>query len=203
MVIQQATKGRITLKGSTEIVSEFFIYSVNNILYQRGIYGPEQFKQIKKYGLAILVTTDPGLSSYLQSVTQQLSSWLIKGELQKLVLAITGLDSGEVLERWQFDIETDMGAVHDNKPRDKPEKEIMSEIQAIIRQITASVTFLPLLEEPCSFDVLVYTKNDISVPKNWEESEPKFIPNSQQVRLRSFNTQIHKVDTLVAFKTDE
>jgi mitotic spindle assembly checkpoint protein MAD2 len=34
-------------------------------------------------------------------------------------------------------------------PPEKPEKEIQSEIQAIIRQITASVTFLPLLEDPC------------------------------------------------------
>ena len=31
----------------------------------------------------------------------------------------------------------------------KEEKEISKEIQAIIRQITASVTFLPLLDEPC------------------------------------------------------
>ena len=31
----------------------------------------------------------------------------------------------------------------------KEAKEISKEIQAIIRQITASVTFLPLLDEPC------------------------------------------------------
>ena len=39
----------------------------------------------------------------------------------------------------------------------KSQKEITSEIQAIIRQITASVTFLPLLTEPCAFDLLVRT----------------------------------------------
>ena len=38
----------------------------------------------------------------------------------------------------------------------KTQKEITQEIQAIQRQITASVTFLPLLNEPCSFDLLVY-----------------------------------------------
>lgn len=31
----------------------------------------------------------------------------------------------------------------------KADKEIMTEIAAIIRQITASVTFLPILEEAC------------------------------------------------------
>jgi hypothetical protein len=37
----------------------------------------------------------------------------------------------------------------------KSQKEIVSEIQAIIRQITSSVAFLPLLRERCSFDMLV------------------------------------------------
>ena len=37
-----------------------------------------------------------------------------------------------------------------HRPAEKDEKEITKEIQAIIRQITASVTFLPLLDEPCT-----------------------------------------------------
>lgn len=32
---------------------------------------------------------------------------------------------------------------------EKPKETIMKEIQAVVRQITASVTFLPLLEDPC------------------------------------------------------
>jgi hypothetical protein len=65
---------------------------------------------------------------------------------------------------------------------EKSEKDIMNEIQAIIRQITASVTFLPLLQDACTFDLLVYTDNDVSVPQAWEESEPKYINNQQEVR---------------------
>ena len=67
--------------------------------------------------------------------------------------------------------------------------------QALIRQITASVTFLPLLDEPCSFDLLVYTSAVAAVPKAWEESDPRYIaPNeSAEVKLRSFTTSIHKV----------
>ncbi len=37
---------------------------------------------------------------------------------------------------------------------EKSEAEIVSEIQAIIRQITASVTFLPLLDESCAYPTL-------------------------------------------------
>lgn len=66
----------------------------------------------------------------------------------------------------------------------------MSEIQAIIRQITASVSFLPLLEEQCAFDLLVYTDKNSEVPAMWEESDPRFIKDSAEVRLRSFSTKV-------------
>lgn len=86
--------------------------------------------------------------------------------------------------------------------KQKSHKEIQGEIQAIIRQITASVTFLPLLEEACTFDLLVYTDEAAAVPRAWEESDPKYIAPgaSCEVRLRSFTTTIHKVATTVAYK---
>lgn len=62
----------ISLKGSTDIVTEFFDYSINTILYQRGIYPPESFKKIPKYGLSMMVTTDDGLSAYMANIVRQL-----------------------------------------------------------------------------------------------------------------------------------
>uniref|UniRef100_A0A6U4J3D9 HORMA domain-containing protein n=1 Tax=Hemiselmis andersenii TaxID=464988 RepID=A0A6U4J3D9_HEMAN len=200
----QSTRNTITLKGSTEIVTEFFGYSINSILYQRGIYPPESFNKVQKYGLQMLVTGDSGLQSYLQQVLSQLSEWLYAGNVQKLVVVITALETKEVLERWNFDIQTEAKSVEDpNRETEKSDKEIMGEIQAIIRQITASVTFLPLLQDACTFDLLIYTDNDVSVPQAWEESDPKYINNQQEVRLRSFSTTVHKVDAMVAFKTDD
>lgn len=73
---------------------------------------------------------------------------------------------------------------------DKPLKEITQEIQAIIRQITASVTFLPILDEPCSFDLLVYADKEATVPVLWEDSDPCYIENGEKVSLRSFNTKV-------------
>lgn len=84
--------------------------------------------------------------------------------------------------------------------KEKSLKEIQAEIQAVIRQITATVTFLPLLDEPCAFDLLVYTDKEAEVPKTWEESDPQYIVNSTEVRLRSFTTKVHKVDAMVTFK---
>lgn len=221
-------KSIINLKGSVAIVSEFFFIAVNSILYQRGIYQPETFKREAKYGLTVLTTTDEGLLSYLTQVMGQIEMWLLEGDVNRLVVVVSGVDSGETLERWQFNV-----FVEDRKDRQpqntiseennehnstvtkvdsenvesvpkakkvKSMKEIHNEIQAIIRQITASVTFLPLLNEPCSFDLLVYTDKAATVPKKWEDSDPRYIMNSQDVKLRSFTTSVHKIDSMVTYK---
>ena len=36
----------------------------------------------------------------------------------------------------------------------------------------------------------------------WEESDPRYITNSDEVRLRSFTTKVHKVDASVTYKAD-
>lgn len=122
--------------------------------------------------------------------------------MQKLVVVIAGQESGKTLERWAFDVHTDKTAADGTTPA-RPEKEVTAEIQAIIRQITASVTFLPLLDEPCAFDLLVYTDTDVNVPAAWEESDPKYIAKSEEVKLRSFTTKVHKVDASVTFLADD
>lgn len=81
-------------------------------------------------------------------------------------------------------------AQSEGKRGKKTVKEVHDEIQAIIRQITASVTFLPLLNEPCSFDLLVYTNKKAVVPQKWVDSDPRYIMNSQEVKLRSFTTSV-------------
>jgi mitotic spindle assembly checkpoint protein MAD2 len=173
-----------------------------------GIYQPETFKRESKYGLTVLTSTDEGLLKYLAQVMGQVESWLMNGDVQRLVVVVSGVDSGETLERWQFNVDLEGGdtclgeenrkpnqkssgsSSNINKKNKKTTKEIHGEIQAIIRQVTASVTFLPLLSEPCSFDLLVYTKKDAAVPKKWEDSDPCYIENSQSVKLRSFTTSV-------------
>ena len=124
--------------------------------------------------------------------------------VQSLVIVITGVTSQEVLERWTFNIEADGAPSADGaRPPEKSEKEISGEIQAIIRQITASVTFLPLLEEACTFDLLVYTNVDSDVPSQWEESDPRYIAHSEEVRLRSFTTKVHRVNAAVAYRAED
>eukprot|EP00755_Sulcionema_specki_P002029 Sspe_Gene.117927::Locus_110322_Transcript_1_1_Confidence_1.000_Length_623::g.117927::m.117927/K02537/MAD2; mitotic spindle assembly checkpoint protein MAD2 len=186
----QADRTVITLRGSVSTVVEFFGYGINTILYQRGVYPAETFTTVNKYKLQMLVTTDKGLKSYLGNVLQQLSEWLMKGLVQKLVLVISG-DNDVVLERWQFDIDTD-DITAGGRGGAKSEDATQREIQAIVKQITASQTFLPLLPEHCTFDLLVYTHTDAEVPPAWEVSDPKLVVNATNVKLRSFSTHVHK-----------
>ena len=75
---------------------------------------------------------------------------------------MASVETKETLERWEFNVEYEMeDKENQDQPRnktDKDEKKIKQEIRDVIRQITASVTFLPLLDCKCSFDVLIYTQ---------------------------------------------
>ncbi|KAG4301323.1 hypothetical protein PCANB_002367 [Pneumocystis canis] len=200
---------KLSLKGSSKIVSEFFEYSINSILFQRGVYPADGFKMIKKYGLNMLVTADAEVKAYIRKIIEQLHKWIDQGKVSKIVIAIISKDTLEVLERWQFDIQILKNDNKENKKSkddknntisEKSEKEIHTEIQAIIRQITASVTFLPQIEGQCTFNVLVYTDSNSEVPDEWGDSDACEVYNAEQIKLRSFSTDLHKVDLQVAYK---
>jgi mitotic spindle assembly checkpoint protein MAD2 len=91
------TRSKLALRGSAKLVSEFFGMTLlcfltvpriqykqvghrtscrlidNSVLYQRGIYPPEDFKVVKKYGLNVLVTTDDEVKNYIKRIMGQLS----------------------------------------------------------------------------------------------------------------------------------
>ncbi|SAM84666.1 probable MAD2 - spindle-assembly checkpoint protein [Ustilago sp. UG-2017a] len=215
-----ATKTHLTLKGSTALVHEFFNYSVQSILYQRNIYPSDDFKTVKKYGLQMLVTTDDGLTEYLEAAMSQLKVWLERGDVTRLVVVIVEKDTGETRERWQFDVEvinTPLSETSVNteappsaekdssKAVKKTDAQVRAEIAAIIKQITASCTFLPVLDEPCAFQILAYTNKDAEAPAEWIDSDARLIAEGQaeQVRLRSFSTHVHRVDAMVAYRREE
>ena len=95
-----------------------------------------------------------------------IQEWLEERKVRKLVMVLASVETKETLERWEFNVEyeadgDDKENLSSNKnyrdKTDKDEKKIKQEIRDVIRQITASVTFLPLLDCKCSFDVLIYT----------------------------------------------
>ncbi|KAF6818229.1 HORMA domain-containing protein [Colletotrichum plurivorum] len=215
---------KLALKGSAKLVAEFFQYSIHTILFQRGVYPAEDFTAVKKYGLNMLVSSDDQVRAYIKKIMGQLDRWMLRGKISKLVIVITNKDTGEHVERWQFDVQifgkpksskskssskpTDQenespGPASEAPAPEKTEKEIQDEIAAIFRQITASVTFLPQLGGDCTFNVLVYADADSDVPVEWGDSDAKEIENGERVQLRGFSTSNHRVDTLVSYRLAE
>lgn len=124
---------------------------------------------------------------------QILASDNIPGDKNK---ADPSLSAGPVQENGESQPPSALSA----PPENRTEAEIQSDIAAIFRQITASVTFLPQLQGNCTFNVLVYADADSDVPVEWGDSDAKEIANPERVKLRGFSTAMHAVDTQVDYK---
>lgn len=70
------------------------------------MYPAEDFTVVKKYGLNMLVSSDDQVRAYVKKIMSQLDRWMKDGKISKLVIVITNKDTGEHLERWQFDVRT-------------------------------------------------------------------------------------------------
>ena len=193
--------GAICLKGSIDIVCEFFEYGINSILYQRGLYPAEEFIQQEKYGLPLLVTSNVQLKRYLDVVFDQMRTFLHNKNVHKIVVVIIKLDTMETVERWQFDVDLEKNqSVHTTDPPQNP-NHIQESIRGVVRQITASVTFLPILEGSHSFDILLYTDKDVELPNSeWSDTNARLINNGEHVQLRGFTTNVHRVTPVVSYR---
>lgn len=53
----------------------------------------------------MLVTSDDQVKAYIKKIMSQLNKWMTGGKISKLVVVITSKESGENVERWQFDVQ--------------------------------------------------------------------------------------------------
>jgi len=119
-------------------------------------------------------------------------------------MVITNAHTKEVLECWDFKMQAECGDGETGDPTkltsSKQLSRIQNEIRDVMRQISATVSYLPLLDCICTFDVMIHTLQNTEIPAQWDETGAVFIQNAQAVQLRSFSTGLHKVDTVVNYK---
>jgi mitotic spindle assembly checkpoint protein MAD2 len=60
--------------------------------------------RVKKYGLTMMVTADDQVKAYIKKIMSQLKEWMYGGKISKLVVVVTSKETGEHVERWQFDV---------------------------------------------------------------------------------------------------
>lgn len=223
-----STQNAITLKGSAAIISEYLSksllrteqrniyselpplppldYGINSILFQRGIYPPEQFTSVQQYGLTILMSKDEKIIAFLRNVLTQVQHWLAQNQVDKISMIITNVHTKEVLECWDFKVQNELGdsatKLDPNNPptSSKELKKIQAEIRDVMRQIAATISYLPLIESICTFDLLIHTLKDSEVPELWSPTADAKIENAQTVQLKSFSTGLHKMNTIVNYK---
>lgn len=51
-----------------------------------------------------IVTADDQVKAYIKKIMGQLKEWMYGGKISKLVVVITSKETGEHVERWQFDV---------------------------------------------------------------------------------------------------
>lgn len=129
--------------------------------------------------------------------------WLVKEQIQQLSLVITNISTQETLERWDFKLEYEASSSGtDEVTGNKDIKLIQKEIRDVLRQICSTVSFLPLLDCQCSFDLHIHAKPEAEIPDQWGERGPSYISNSEELQLKSFTTSIHRMNTIVSYKAD-
>lgn len=190
---------KLALKGSSKVVCDYFQFAINNILFQRGIYPADDFQTVKKYDLPLLITIDEDIKKYIDQFLTQIKKWVYGTKLQKLILVIIDKIQGEPVERWEFNLE-----VSSSDQPEKPKDVVKKEIQAIIRQITTSSTYLPVLDGEFTFNILVYTDQQVNnIPSEWCDAEDAKLENFESVDFSSFKTNIHSIGTKVSYKVDQ
>lgn len=83
--------------------------------------------------------------------------WMKSNKISKLILVIKSRETGQVLERWQFDVHVVQQVEPVTATEENPEdmeivdnsvsESTRQQIRALMRQISASVTFLPELDQ--------------------------------------------------------
>jgi mitotic spindle assembly checkpoint protein MAD2 len=51
------------------------------------------------------VSSDDQVKAYIKRIMSQLDKWMVGSKISKLVIVITNKDTGEHVERWQFDVQ--------------------------------------------------------------------------------------------------
>jgi mitotic spindle assembly checkpoint protein MAD2 len=51
-----------------------------------------------------LVSSDDQVKAYIKKIMSQLNKWMTGGKISKLVVVITDKETGDNVERWQFDV---------------------------------------------------------------------------------------------------
>jgi mitotic spindle assembly checkpoint protein MAD2 len=60
----------------------------------------------------MMVSLDDQVKAYVKKIMGQLNKWIQRSKISKLVIVVTSKETGEHLERWQFDVRISALSTH-------------------------------------------------------------------------------------------
>ncbi|GAU99021.1 hypothetical protein RvY_10082 [Ramazzottius varieornatus] len=205
MNLLQDSVGEFSVKATTS--ADLFVGCLENVIHyilmKRQVYPRDKFQDIQKSGMNMVLLSDTFPSEYITKMLRAARDYLDRGELDRVVLCIIGIASGEVMERWQFSVD------RSEVPKESTENpevvnQVYNETAQFIKQI--GVSFMPPLDCYCSFKILLYVAKAASQPdENWENSHPHYVDEKMEASLdlRPVNVPHHKLQAVVVYKNTD
>uniref|UniRef100_A0A1Q3EV59 Putative spindle assembly checkpoint protein n=1 Tax=Culex tarsalis TaxID=7177 RepID=A0A1Q3EV59_CULTA len=199
-------KNVITLSSSAALLVEYINYAINTILYQRDVSPKDEFVSVSYNGLPLFVSNNYTTLNRIQDVLDVIQP-LIALPIPDLGIHLILMDkaTGHAIERWEFVIHNEDLAEPNRKPSRKNTILIQHEIRQLMKQITASISCLPV--PPRSGFGWKLSVSDlptwVTLPAGWFRAPRDEIYNPQQLELRSFSTGLHQMETIVTYREDK
>ncbi|XP_001604823.1 mitotic spindle assembly checkpoint protein MAD2A-like [Nasonia vitripennis] len=194
----QATKG-LTLEGSAVVIKDYLSFAINSILFQRDVCRPDEFEMVNKYGLPIMMMKD---DSSVRHILQDAEKAMSSNGLKRVILALFEKYTDTVIEKWEFEIETDKSEKNNNNQMgSKNITLVQAEIRAVLKQVLGSVSFLPIIEAGSKFRILFVFEKGFSLP-GWTTYHGSIaVNNSEEFVFKDFSTSLHKCATKVTYRS--
>merc|ERR1711902_43767 len=141
------------------------------------------FTRKQAYGLTVLVSTDERVKNFLKSVLSQIEEWLVERKVKKLVVVLTSVETKEVLERWEFKVEYETEESDNSKAGNENTNPNSDASKKKGTKSDRKYCDVSKKDEKA-------IHKDLEVPVEWGETDACIIQDSEEVKLRSFSTNI-------------
>ena len=196
-------------------------YFLSSILFHRQVYSQVDFNALHnpQYGNSLSVLADIQVVDYLNRVLEQVLrasflsflfvfiplgvqisvGWLPTRSITHLVLVFLSKSTGKTLERWTFDLHPSSP----NSPSTPANNDSApASIQNLLKQIPSAASFLPDLQEPVVFNILVYKRDESLSPSSSKEKAGKVKTQSKAQPLEAGWRDVTEDAGTMAFEAD-
>ncbi|KAI8970371.1 DNA-binding protein [Mycotypha africana] len=202
-----AEKLEFTLSGSSSHTAKLFKYILYNILLQRNVYPDDDFEIERCEGMNHMAISDPEVKQYVETLIQQIDQWAKRQELERVAIALTSVDTLEVIERWTFFVKTKGDAVMTedtlSEQAGRRQQDFQSQMRRLIVQILNINNILPILDpNNVTFEVYVYTVKGAEEHPRWMRTDdaPIIQGDTEHARLTDIDTADCNVRSFVSYK---